>query len=146
MAIQDWNNIVPEIPGYGLTKSAGTLLVQQMAKDISPKDMQVLSFHPGSVLTETVRRVLGNRFDGFDFDDGRILFLCWPCFLANESYLRIEDLCGHFAVWATSREAEFLHGRFVWAAWDVDELRSGEIRKLIDKEPYYLQIGVKGLT
>ncbi|KAI1647001.1 uncharacterized protein F4817DRAFT_316093 [Daldinia loculata] len=126
MAIQDWNNIVPEIPGYGLTKSAGTLLVQQMAKDISPKDMQVLSFHPGSVLTETVRRVMGNRFDGFDFDD--------------------EDLCGHFAVWAASREAEFLHGRFVWAAWDVDELRSGEIRKLIDKEPYYLQIGVKGLT
>ncbi|KAF3065801.1 short-chain dehydrogenase [Daldinia childiae] len=128
---KDWNNIVPEIPGYGLTKSAGTLLIQQIAKDTSPKDMQVLSFHPGSILTETVRRVMGNisdsfDFDGYDFDD--------------------EDLCGHFAVWAASREAEFLHGRFMWAAWDVDELRKGEIRKLIDEETYYLQIGVKGLT
>ncbi|KAI1400258.1 NAD(P)-binding protein [Hypoxylon fuscum] len=126
MAIQDWNNIVPQIPGYGLTKSAGTLLIQQIAKDASPKDMQVLSFHPGTILTETVRRVIGDKVKEFDFDD--------------------EDLCGHFAVWAASPEARFLHGRFVWAAWDVDELRSGEIRKLIDEEPYYLQIGVKGLT
>ncbi|KAI0099991.1 NAD(P)-binding protein [Hypoxylon sp. NC0597] len=126
MTIQDWNNIVPEIPGYGLTKSAGTLLIQQIAKDSSSKNMQALSFHPGSILTETVQRVLGDRYIGFNFDD--------------------EDLPGHFAVWAASSEAEFLHGRFVWAAWDVDELREGKIRRLIDEEPYYLQIGVKGLT
>ncbi|OTA87172.1 hypothetical protein M434DRAFT_81525 [Hypoxylon sp. CO27-5] len=126
MAIQDWNNIVPEIPGYGLTKSAGTLLIQQIAKDSSPKNMQALSFHPGSIFTETVQRVLGDHYKGFDFDN--------------------EDLPGHFAVWAASSEAEFLHGRFVWAAWDIDELRGGEIRKLIEEEPYYLQIGVKGLT
>ncbi|KAI1372380.1 NAD(P)-binding protein [Hypoxylon crocopeplum] len=129
MAIQDWNNIVPEIPGYGLTKSAGTLLIQQIAKDTSPKDMQVISFHPGSILTEAVRRVFGDRLkelEGVKFDN--------------------ENLCGHFAVWAASPEAEFLHGRFVWAAWDVDELQKGEIRKLIKEEPYYLQIGVKGLS
>ncbi|KAK6949702.1 hypothetical protein Daesc_009786 [Daldinia eschscholtzii] len=103
----------PEIPG-------------KFAKDNSPKEMQVLSFHPGSIFTETVRRVMGDRLDDFDFDD--------------------ECLCGHFAVRAASREAEFLHGRFVWAAWDVDELKRREIRKLIDEEPYYPQIGVKGLT
>jgi len=53
---------------------------------------------------------------------------------------------GHFAVWAASAEASFLHGRFVWARWDVDELRSGELRERIDKDPYFLKIGVIGAT
>jgi hypothetical protein len=57
----------------------------------------------------------------------------------------IEDLPGQFAVWAASAEARFLHGRFVWTEWDVEELKSGEIRKRIDEDPQYLQIGVKGL-
>jgi hypothetical protein len=29
-----------------------------------------------------------------------------------------------FAVWAASKEAKFLNGKFVWAHWDVDELKS----------------------
>ncbi len=55
------------------------------------------------------------------------------------------DLPGHFAVWAASPEARFLHGRFVWTEWDVDELKSGEPRKKIDEDPSYLKVGVKGL-
>jgi len=55
------------------------------------------------------------------------------------------DLTGQYAVWAASPEARFLHGRFVWAEWDVDELRSGELRKKIDADPEFLKIGVKGL-
>jgi hypothetical protein len=31
-------------------------------------------------------------------------------------------LPGDFAVWLASDEAKFLAGKFVWAAWDVDEL------------------------
>lgn len=31
-------------------------------------------------------------------------------------------LSGDFAVWLASPEAEFLNGRYVWAAWDVDEM------------------------
>jgi hypothetical protein len=31
-------------------------------------------------------------------------------------------LSGDFAVWLASDEAKFLAGKFVWAAWDVDEL------------------------
>jgi hypothetical protein len=27
-------------------------------------------------------------------------------------------------VWAASKEAKFLNGRFVWANWDVDELKA----------------------
>lgn len=31
-------------------------------------------------------------------------------------------LPGDFAVWLASSEADFLNGRYVWAAWDVDEM------------------------
>lgn len=57
----------------------------------------------------------------------------------------LEDLPGQFAVWAASEEAKFLHGRFVWAKWDVNELREGKLREMIDNEPEFLQVTVKGL-
>ena len=54
-------------------------------------------------------------------------------------------LPGHFSVWAASPEAELLHGRFVWARWDVDELLSGETREQLENSANYLRIGVIGL-
>jgi hypothetical protein len=57
----------------------------------------------------------------------------------------IVNLPSHFAVWAASPEAKFLHGRFVWAAWDVEQLQSGELRKRIDEESTFLKIGINGL-
>jgi hypothetical protein len=56
------------------------------------------------------------------------------------------SLGGAFAVWAASKEAAFLNGRFVWASWDVDELAHGEVRDLIDKEDDYLRITVTGIS
>jgi hypothetical protein len=57
----------------------------------------------------------------------------------------VAELPGNFAVWAASPEAEFLHGRFVWANWDVDELRS-DVPKRIEEEANFLKVGVVGLT
>lgn len=48
-------------------------------------------------------------------------------------------------MWAASNEAAYLHGRTVWAAWDIEELASGEIRKIIEEDPDYLRISVVGL-
>jgi len=31
------------------------------------------------------------------------------------------------------------------AAWDVDELRVGEVREQIEKDPFFLKVGVLGL-
>lgn len=31
-------------------------------------------------------------------------------------------LPGNYAVWLTTKEADWLRDRFVWANWDVDEL------------------------
>jgi hypothetical protein len=56
-----------------------------------------------------------------------------------------ERLCGHFAVWAASPEARFMHGRFLWAKWDVTELKEAELRERLEKDDTFLRVGVVGL-
>lgn len=36
-------------------------------------------------------------------------------------------------------------GRFVFASWDVDELKTGELRRIIDEDAEFLKIGVHGI-
>jgi hypothetical protein len=44
-------------------------------------------------------------------------------FLENaDDVLPIVKLAGDFALWLASPEADFLNGRYMWAAWDVDEM------------------------
>lgn len=54
-------------------------------------------------------------------------------------------LPGHYAVWAASDDAAFLHGRFTWTAWDVDDLRTEAVGERIINDEKYLRIGVHGL-
>jgi hypothetical protein len=49
-------------------------------------------------------------------------------------------------VWAGTTEAEFLHGRFVWANWDVTELSNEYLRQQIDEDEHFLKVGMEGLT
>lgn len=56
------------------------------------------------------------------------------------------ELPASFAVWASTKEAAFLHGRFVWASWDIEEYSKGEIRRRIDEDPSFLTVGVAGLN
>lgn len=51
-------------------------------------------------------------------------------------------LPAHFNVWIASPEAEFLKGKFVWANWDVGELKS--LAKEI-KESMLLRIHLNGV-
>jgi hypothetical protein len=57
-----------------------------------------------------------------------------------------EDLPAHFAVWAASPEAEFLHGRFVLANWDVDEMKGDGFREQLEANPNLLTVGIEGLS
>ncbi|KAI1650580.1 NAD(P)-binding protein [Daldinia loculata] len=112
------------MPTYSMTKHAGALTLQLVAYDIPPEDMQVIIFHPGAIFTEAAES------QGFTKDS-----LPW------------EDvsLAGGFAVWAATPEAEFIHGRFVWAGWDVDELKTGELGKRLKEDPNFLKFGVNGI-
>ncbi|KAL2837443.1 hypothetical protein BJX68DRAFT_221018 [Aspergillus pseudodeflectus] len=117
-------DLAPANLNYGASKNAAVLLLQLMARNVPDHEIQIISFHPGAVLTETAR-AHGYDENTIPWDD--------------------VDVPGHFAVWAASDEAKFLHGRFVHATWDVTELQTGEARALIDGDPDFLKIGVKGL-
>jgi hypothetical protein len=64
--------------------------------------VRLFSVHPGVFYTPMAAKQYGE--DAFAWEDIR--------------------LPGHFCTWLalSGMEAEFLHGKFVWAHWDVDEL------------------------
>ena len=66
-----WSTMGPDRPTYGLTKNASTLLLQQIAQDTKHTDMQIISFHPGGILTDSAKRVGGDSLEGLVFDDGK---------------------------------------------------------------------------
>ncbi|KAH7237269.1 hypothetical protein B0J15DRAFT_598555 [Fusarium solani] len=121
--IHRWDS-ASQMPGYQLTKNSFTCVLQQIARDTAEEKLRVISFHPSVVFTEAAQKA-GYTEETLPWTDSNI-----P---------------GGFAVWAASPEAQFLHGRFVWSTWDVNDLASGEIRSQIDADPWLLKVGVKGL-
>ncbi|KAF4334623.1 hypothetical protein FBEOM_11547 [Fusarium beomiforme] len=110
------------IPLYSLTKTTGTMMMQHIGLTVPSSEMQVITFEPGLHYTEAFERFTDEN--SFQWDDIK--------------------LPGDFAVWAASEEAEFLHGRFVWAKWDVNELKTGPLRKQIESDSSLFRVGVKG--
>ncbi|KAE9401800.1 short-chain dehydrogenase/reductase [Gymnopus androsaceus JB14] len=116
---------VPTMASYGVSKAAFTGLLGRIANDCPAEDVQIISFHPGALYSEGASKILDK--DTLDWDEFA--------------------LPADFSVWAASPEAAWLHGRFVWAHWDVDELRSDpEVLKRLEEEKGYLMVGVQGLT
>ncbi|KAF4947137.1 hypothetical protein FSARC_14042 [Fusarium sarcochroum] len=121
--IHRWDS-APQMPGYQLTKNSFVTVLQQIARDTPESEMRVISFHPSVVFTEAAKKA-GYTEKTLPWTD--------------------DAIPGGFAVWAASPEAQFLHGRFVWSTWDVEDLVSGELRTHIDSDPWLLKVGVKGL-
>ena len=57
----------------------------------------------------------------------------------------VEDLPGHFAVWAAREEARFLYGSLVAAHWDVDELKE-RVAKKLENDRTFGKIGLLAIT
>lgn len=84
-------------------------------------DLFVLQVHPGYLPTVLTSKIGDPPADSpYQYDD--------------------ISLAGDFAVWAVSEEAKFLNGRFVWAAWDVDELKGME--KEVEEDVTKFTIGL----
>ena len=65
-AIHDTDNpAVKERPAYQLSKMTGTLAFQVIAAQSSPKDLQIVSFHPGVIYNEAWE-AMGLKDEGFD--------------------------------------------------------------------------------
>lgn len=54
------------------------------------------------------------------------------------------SLPGNFYVWAATKKAAFLHGRFLWANWDVDELIG--MKPKIEADKGFLKAGLQGVV
>ena len=138
--------VVVERPAYTLTKLTGTLFFQLIAQSVPSEKLQIISLHPGLIYNDAWKEM---GLDPGMFNDSRELFS--PANLstayADDSFSSDSDeLCGGFAVWAASKNAAFLHGRFVWTSWDIEELSTGELRKRIDEDPLYLRASIVGLN
>lgn len=70
-AIHEWA-MATGIPSYGLTKNSATLLMQQLARETDPSDTQIISFHPGAILTPNAR---DGGFDetSLNWDNGKLI-------------------------------------------------------------------------
>lgn len=62
LAIHD-TQLTGNQPSYGASKNAGTMLMQRIAKDVPPEDLQIVSYHPGGIFTELAEQVGLTRDD-----------------------------------------------------------------------------------
>lgn len=101
--------------GYGASKAAAAMMMQSFASQF--KEHKIFSFHPGSFYTPGVARNVPK--DVIQWED--------------------ERLPAYFSVWLAGEDSAFLHGRHLWANWDVGELE--EMKEKIEKDPNFLTIG-----
>lgn len=92
-AIHEWEAGV-NTKAYALTKNSGVLLLQQLARDSPVSKMQIVSFHPGAILSPGAKNA-GATERTLDWDDSTYTahalrhdfsfssgFPCWLTFLA----------------------------------------------------------------
>ncbi|EAT90431.1 hypothetical protein HBI56_049470 [Parastagonospora nodorum] len=97
--------------------------------------LRVFCVQPGAVLTDM------NRNSGYQEQKEGEGFM-WngrgAALLAKHDH---ESLPASFYVWLCSEEAEFLKGRYLWANWDVEELKERKAEILSGE---FLKVGLQG--
>ncbi|KAI5456964.1 hypothetical protein BGZ63DRAFT_395179 [Mariannaea sp. PMI_226] len=95
----------PFVPGsssYHASKLAALKIFDYL--QFENPDLTVMQFHPGVVETSMSQK---------SFDSG-----------IPRPTMDTSTLPASFAVWCASPEARFLRGKFLWANWDVEELKA----------------------
>ncbi|KAF5344308.1 hypothetical protein D9757_014032 [Collybiopsis confluens] len=114
---------------YTSSKTAWMAMLGRIADQAKVDELQIISYHPGALYSEGASKNIEKHL--VNWDD--------------------MSLPADYAVWAASPEASWLHGRFVWAHWDVDELHraatdaTNDVGKQMKDEQGYLKVGVLGL-
>jgi len=119
---------------YAVSKIAGAKMIEYLATEVP--GLKVVNLQPGAIVSD-----MGSVKDGeFVYDDRESLYP-FPHGVYGTDMLAAK-LPGHFCVWLASPEADFLHGKFVWSNWDVDELKARE--KEVVSKPQELQMALQG--
>jgi len=83
----------------------------------------------------------GMSKDMFPFDDSKASYATVTC--VRRLTFAAVSLPANFLVWAATKQAAFLHGRFVWAPWDVEELAA--LKPKIEEDKGFLKVGLQGV-
>ncbi|KAK3670900.1 hypothetical protein LTR78_009178 [Recurvomyces mirabilis] len=105
--------------GYGSSKAAFAQVMQHFASELKAEEVRVFNLHPGAIWTPLVQ--------GAGIPEAALVW---------------EDvkLPAHFCTWLAGEKSSFLHGRFLWAQWDVDELLL--LKEKVVADPSHLTIGL----
>ncbi|ESA43461.1 uncharacterized protein NCU08784 [Neurospora crassa OR74A] len=124
ISFPEYSPALSSSPEYGFTKATAGLFFRYIAQRSDPEKMQVVSIHPGTIYSEL-----------------------WQGLGVEKSVLPFDDISlpADFAVWATTKEARFIHGRFVWANWDVEELKA-KYAERFKEDAELFRFGVCGLA
>ncbi|KAI9716475.1 MAG: hypothetical protein M1812_005370 [Candelaria pacifica] len=107
----------PSGGAYAAGKAAATRIMDHV--QLNHPELRVFNLQPGIVETEMSKK---SGFSMKDSDD--------------------VDLPAHFMVWLTSPEAAFLKGRFLFANWDVEEMKAK--KKELENDPTLLTVTLGG--
>ncbi|TKA82740.1 hypothetical protein B0A55_01086 [Friedmanniomyces simplex] len=91
---------------YNLNKIGNNRMVQHIHHDHKREGVQAFAVHPGAVLTPQT-----------EMHHTTQLGSSWTELLTDDV-----GLCGGFLTWLTKEKREWLSGRYLSVAWDVDEL------------------------
>ncbi|KUJ24227.1 NAD(P)-binding protein [Mollisia scopiformis] len=106
---------------YASSKASFTHLLQVLADEVDVECCQILSYHPGRILTESAKEA-GFTEESFSWDS--------------------VELPAAWCVWASTKQASYLHGRYLWTNWDVDELF--EMKERLEDQGF-LKLGLQGV-
>lgn len=98
---------VPGLSSYAASKLATVRLLEDT--HIEYPQFRIFNIQPGVIQSDM------NTKSGIAPQDSGTFFI-----VANV----LVDLPAYFAVWLSSPEADFVRGRFLWANWDVSELKN----------------------
>ncbi|KAL6697234.1 short chain dehydrogenase reductase [Trichoderma pleuroticola] len=113
----------PKMGAYVSSKMAAVKLLESFA--VENEHVRLHQVHPGVIDTAMSRKLKDKVTLGYAEDD--------------------VSLPADFLVWVASSEAAFLHGKLVFAAWDVKELKERENEIFAGGQPIGdLSFGMKG--
>lgn len=119
---------------YSVAKAATARFYASLA--IEHPDMSFFSVHPGVVETDMAKEAgYKPQKEGEDF----IYAEAQSDVVSLISQYDDVNLSASFMVWLASGEARFLNGKFLWANWDVEELKA---RKEEVQNSQYLSLGL----
>ena len=113
-------NFAPQFAAYSVAKLAVFRLWDSLA--FANPEVSVFHVQPGIVDTDMNKEAGGVDAVGFQ-DNGK-----WHQLITKWKMVKLiyglVSLPASFNVWLASSEARFLKGKFLWANWDVDELKT----------------------